>query len=110
MFLQNLPCINSLSFRKCLKIFTSLQTKYFWPAITQLCIFRAHIIAFLNLFYYSLKRSGFFTDVKIKTTLVILLILLLGVPFHKYYVIVPLLKVISSIMSTKSTPVRNLLD
>lgn len=40
----------------------------------------------------------------------VLLILLLGVPFHKYYGIVALLKILSLIMFMKSTPARDLFD
>lgn len=108
--LQNLPCINSLSFRKCLKHLYLFTDKRFCPVITQLCAFRADIIPFINLPYQSLKQPSFSRWKKIKTTSVILFIVLLGVPFHKFYDVVALLKVISSIMFIKSTLVRDLLD
>lgn len=54
--LQNLPFINSLSFRKCLKHLYLFTDKRFWPVITQLCTFRVHIILLLNLLYYYLNQ------------------------------------------------------
>jgi len=92
---QNLLCINSLSFRKCLKHLYLSKDKRFWPVITQLGTFRANVILFLNLLYYSLNQPRFSRWKKIKTTSVILSIFLLSVPFHKYCDVVALMKVIS---------------
>lgn len=117
LFLQNLLCINSLSFRKCLKhlylftdkIFLACNKTIMHIPNTYHCLSKLVLLLSKTAVVFCL--FVFLIDAKtIKTTLAILLTLLLGIPFLKYYAIDPLLKLISSIMPTQSTPVRNILD